>query len=280
MFDSVNRGPMHGRHNFFSSFFLKACCLYTNECWTNEEIAYCLMNQRAPLWIPQLARQIQTQEGTSGTGGHTPQQVLDSSLQCLELLVDAMTFSFPASEASDDAAPSGTYGADSWEKLIDRLRAWHKSRPSSLEPLIETEYPGAVFPTVVFATGAGISANMLYHAAMMLVLRNKPRSTPSDEQGGDPELDPVQMSPEWHALRICGIAVNSEPETTICWDPAMIAAFSLAALQMTHRSQQKDILICLRQLKLAGWRVDNLINRLRGEWGSVAIGACIFSHMT
>lgn len=227
------------------------------------------MNQTTPLWIPQLARQIQTQEETNGTGGRTSQQVLDASLQCLELLVDAMTFSFPAPEASDDAAPSGTYDADSWKPLIDRLRAWHKNRPSSLEPLIETEYPGAVFPTVVFATGAGISANTLYHVAMLLLLRDKPRATRLDEQGSDPELGLVQMSPDWHALRICGIAVNSEPESTICWDPAMIAAFSLAALQMTQRSQQNDILICLRRLKSTGWHVDNLIKKLRGEWGLV-----------
>ncbi|KAI1185031.1 hypothetical protein F5B17DRAFT_446423 [Nemania serpens] len=233
------------------------------------EIAYCLMNQKTPLWIPQLARQIQTQKRTNGTGGHTSQQVLDASLECLELLVEAMTFSFPASEASDNAAASGTYGANSWKELINRLRGWHKSRPSSLEPLIEIEYPGAVFPTVVFATGAGIAANTLYHAAMMLLLRNKPRSISLDEQADGLQLDSIQMSSEWHALRICGIAVNSEPENTLCWDPAMIAAFSLAALQITQRSQQNDILICLRRFRSAGWHVDSLINRLRGEWGPV-----------
>ncbi|KAI1758439.1 hypothetical protein F4782DRAFT_478133 [Xylaria castorea] len=236
------------------------------------EIAYYLMNEGAPDWIPELARQIHTKFRTNFRAGNESQEILDASLQCLELLVDAMSFSFSVPRTSDEATTSTTSHAshfEKWKELVERLYAWHTRRPADLEPLVELENPEDTFPTVIFTSGAGISSNTVYHTAMFLLFSNKPQSASFDEQGRELEVDATQMLPHWHAHRICGIAINSEPEYTNCWDPVMIAAFSLVARRMMHRSQQYDILNCLNRIKATGWQIDGLIDKLRGEWASV-----------
>ncbi|KAI3335518.1 hypothetical protein F4824DRAFT_146808 [Ustulina deusta] len=233
------------------------------------EIAYCLMNQRAPVWIPALAHQIQTQSEMNDTGGNRSQQILNASIRCLKLLVDVMNFSFPLPAADDHTERSNTTDpsrVEKWKKLAGGLRAWHSNRPQGLEPLVEVDNSENAFPTVIFTSGAGISSNTLYHTAMLLLLSNKPDLVSLDEEVRNEGMDVAQMSSHWHINRICGIAINSEPEDTNCWDPAMIAAFSLAAKRMKHSSQRNDIITCLDRLKAAGWHIDGLTNRLHGEW--------------
>ncbi|KAI0112378.1 hypothetical protein GGR51DRAFT_546976 [Nemania sp. FL0031] len=242
------------------------------------EIAYCLVNQTTPAWIPELASHIQTQSGANATSDDKSQEVLHASLQCLGLLLDTMKSCFRGPKLRNLSAMAtrprtpttpDTCHARAWKELIERLHAWYKSRPSSLEPLIEVENTEDVFPIVMFSNGAGVSCNTLYHIAMFLLLSNKPRPEPADKQHTNSDIDSTQVSPNWHALRVCGIAVNSEYEHSNCWDPAMIASFALAARQMTHRSQQNEITTCLERLKSSGWRVDSLISKLHDESKSV-----------
>ncbi|KAI0548667.1 hypothetical protein F4679DRAFT_308766 [Xylaria curta] len=235
------------------------------------EIAYYLMKEEAPDWILELARQIQTKLRTNFGTGNKSQEILDASLQCLELLIDAMNFSFPMTQTSDKTTTptlSRVSRFEQWKKLVERLYAWYTGRPADLEPLVELDNPEDTFPTVIFTDGAGISSNMVYHTAMFLLLSNKPQLVSLDEQGRRLGIDATQMLPHWHAHRICGIAINSEPAYTNCWDPVMIAAFSLVARPMVHRSQQYDILNCLNKLKATGWRINGLVYKLRGEWTS------------
>ncbi|GAP92901.2 putative C6 zinc finger domain-containing protein [Rosellinia necatrix] len=238
---------------------------------TRLEVAYCLMNQLAPNWISGLAHQIQEQSEISNTRDNIPQRILDTSIRCLRLLIDAMNISFTVPEASDDAtAPPGEFDPSHFNQrneLMDRLDAWQRSRPPDLKPLIEVDHPKGNFPTIIFTSGAGISANIIYHTAMALLLRNKQDSTSTDEHGEALEMVGPQESPDWHAQRVCGIAINSEPEHARCWDPIMIAAFWLATQGLNLRSQQDQVLVCLSQLKAAGWHIDILINKLHEKWG-------------
>ncbi|KAI0188768.1 hypothetical protein EV127DRAFT_116719 [Xylaria flabelliformis] len=232
------------------------------------EIAYYLMKEVKPDWILELACQIQTKFRTNCRTDQS-QEILGASLQCLELLIDAMSFSFPMTQTSDKTTTpilSGASRFEKWKELVERLYAWHMGRPEDLKPLVELENPEDTFPTVIFTNGAGISSNVVYHAAMFLLLSNKSQPVSLDEQGRKLGIDATQMLPHWHAHRICGIAINSEPEYTNCWDPVTIAAFSLVARRMTHRSQQNDILNCFNRLKATGWRTDGLVDKLQGEW--------------
>ncbi len=107
-----------------------------------KEIAYCLMNQRAPVWIPALAHQIQTQSEMNDTGGNRSQQILNASIRCLKLLVDVMNFSFPLPAADDHTERPTTTDpsrVEKWKELAGGLRAWHSNRPQGLEPLVEVD---------------------------------------------------------------------------------------------------------------------------------------------
>lgn len=102
---------------------------------------------------------------------------------------------------------------------------------------------------------------MTYHAAMLLLLNHWP-SNGLLVSG----VEQDQVSPLWHARRVCGIALNSDPEHTKCWDPCMIAAFAFAARFITTAHQRNELLACLNQARMAGWRLDGLVRRLREEW--------------
>ncbi|KAI0973305.1 hypothetical protein F4678DRAFT_471119 [Xylaria arbuscula] len=235
------------------------------------EIACCLMNHAAPIWVHELACQIQKASTKNSTENDKAQQVLNASISCLKLLVDVMRFSFPSLENNNPStATSATNPSriDEWNKLAGELCAWYRSRHPILEPLVDVENSENGFPTVIFASGAGISCEILYNTAILLLLDNNPDPETLDKQIGDSAVDGVQMPPRWHIERICGIAINSEPEHSNCWDPASIAAFSYAARRIRYNSQQNTIRIFLSRLKVSGWHVDGLIDKLHNEWTS------------
>ncbi|KAI0376363.1 hypothetical protein F5Y04DRAFT_212888 [Hypomontagnella monticulosa] len=242
------------------------------------EIAYYLMNQAAPGANSESIYRILRLPRTPELSADRSQNIMDASLQCLALLADVMNLCLPASEIEDDytgqpsAAVSNLAGVSRVAKgkeLLEELWAWHTNRPPELQQLMETDSREATFPVVIFAAGAGVSSNTLYHTAMLLLLSNRPQSVSVAEWKGGLDIDAAQLSPHWHARRVCGIAANSDPEHTHCWDPCMIAAFAFAARRMTHPSQQKDILACLDCVKMAGWNIDGLSQKLRDEWGPI-----------
>lgn len=255
-------------------------CLLQLLIWVSpcKEIAYYLMIQVAPSKISEYTHRILRLPRTPELSTDHSQKIIDVSLQCLALLADVMNLCFPASEVEEGLTGQpkpavSTFTAISrvarWKELLEELWAWQTNRPPELQPLLETDGREATFPIVVFASGAGILSNTLYHTAMLLLLSNKPQSASIAERQGNLNIDAGQSSPLWHARRVCGIASNSDPEHTHCWDPCMIAAFALAARRMTHPSQQKDILVCLDRVKLAGWNIGGLVQKLRDEWGPI-----------
>jgi len=233
------------------------------------------MNCAAPTLMPELILHILDQLAFYETSADRSQQVLYSCLRCLKLLVDSMNFAFHVTEGGDDpgshqfAGPASSDGArlTQWTELTAQLCAWYNSRPQELTPLFETEEFQDTFPVLIFSNGAGVSSNALYHAAMLLLFSSKPQSLSDHEAQMVTDIDATQTMLMWHARCTCGIAVNSEPERTGCWDPILIAAFVLAARHITQSSERWDIIKCLTRVKTAGWRVDSLIENLRDEWG-------------
>jgi hypothetical protein len=187
-------------------------------------------------------------------------------------LVDVMNICFPLPEADNDtelhqsavSTLSRTARAAKWKELVNELRIWHTNRPLGLQALLEVDDPESTFPTVVFTSGAGISSNALYHTAMLLLLSDEQ----VDAQYSSAETNTPEMSPLWHARRVCGIGINSEPGHMHCWDPVFIAAFSLAARRITHPSQRDTIITCLYHVKATGWHIDSLVDKLHSDWDS------------
>lgn len=188
-------------------------------------------------------------------------------LDCLALLADVMSLCLQPADQDESSAPAPSPPRASrvgrWKHLLSELLAWHNDRPPVLKELVDLSNDGSSFPVVLFTSRVGVSTNMIYHVAMFLLLRHRPRATLSHESHIQIE---AAKYPIWHARRVCSIALKSDPEHTQCWDPCMIAAFALTARQMTHPTQQKELLACLYRVKSSGWRVDSLVQSLRAEW--------------
>lgn len=60
-----------------------------------------------------------------------------------------------------------------WEFLWNEVKEWSENRPSHLKPIMT--YDDKPFPGVLFLNGPAISANQLFHMAVILLTQNKPR---------------------------------------------------------------------------------------------------------
>jgi hypothetical protein len=155
-----------------------------------------------------------------------------------------------------------------WMKMAEDLDNWYQERPQGFQPMLELEVDKVDkgiesvqdFPVVLFANGAGIFSNQLYHTAMLLLLHSRPRTARLTD------FRSATMSPLWHAQRICSIALNNERRE--CWDPCLLASFLTAARRMTHETQQRKIIRGLSSIReITGWDVGDQLHDLEKGWG-------------
>lgn len=170
----------------------------------------------------------------------------------------------------------GVPRSQAWYGLVEELASWHASQPKSFRPLIDLEStpgptppPESLFPVLCFTNGAAVLGNQLYHGAMLLLLRNKPRTVPPHWLR---LLSAAPSSQLWHARRVCGIAVHNSHAAW--WDPCILAVVYIAASKMTYTPQQQQVLECLERVGcLTGWRTQTsyFCGALRREWGMPAV---------
>ncbi|KAJ6054767.1 uncharacterized protein N7446_001488 [Penicillium canescens] len=153
-----------------------------------------------------------------------------------------------------------------WMQLVEELEQWYRERPQEFQPMLELEMddrlagPERSFPVVLFANGAGLFGNQLYHTAMLLLLHNKPRTARITD------FQSAAMSPLWHAQRVCSISLHNDRRE--CWDPCLLASFFVAARRMTHESQQQEVLRGFDRIcTVTGWNAHDSVQGLRVEWG-------------
>jgi hypothetical protein len=152
-----------------------------------------------------------------------------------------------------------------WMELVEELQQWYRERPPEFEPMLELEIerqlaaPERSFPVVLFANGAGLFGNQIYHTAMLILLHNRPRTA---RVSG---FYSAAMSPLWHAQRICSIALHNDRRE--CWDPCLLASLLLAARRMTHESQQNEVMRGFDRIRtVTGWDAMEALQNLRAEW--------------
>ncbi|KAJ5526076.1 hypothetical protein N7494_012726 [Penicillium frequentans] len=152
-----------------------------------------------------------------------------------------------------------------WMQLVEELDNWYRGRPQGFQPMLELEVDKEIesvkgFPVVLFANGAGLFSNQLYHTAMLLLLHSRPRTARITD------FRSATMSPLWHAQRICSIALHNERRE--CWDPCLLASFLTAARRMTHETQQQEIIRGLSSIReITGWDVGDMLHGLEESWG-------------
>ncbi|TLS26455.1 hypothetical protein PpBr36_04038 [Pyricularia pennisetigena] len=173
------------------------------------------------------------------------QNICDPTLEVLMLCARSLNIcSGTASHTYADEPP-----AQSWGKQTQALQAWYDARREAFRPLLDVDMPPsdptvALFPTIVFSTPAATLANSVYHAAMLLLLRRKPRTVPALSSGS---------SPLWHARRICAIALSNGSNAH--WDPCLLSTLFVAARVMTYVLQQARIVRCFEEAGMrTGWR--------------------------
>ncbi|KAH7034574.1 uncharacterized protein B0I36DRAFT_360085 [Microdochium trichocladiopsis] len=185
------------------------------------------------------------------------QEVFATSMQALIYCIRALALAFGEVPV---ATPGDMVGA--WLALIDDLNDWYLARTEEFQSLIETSDSDDGLPTILFTSGAGGFANQMYHTAMLLLLRHKPRTVQLTRH-----LKPSAASFLWHARRICGIALNNDLRE--CWDPCLVSSLVLAAKRMSHEDQHRTILNGLRRIgSLTKWDVSRYETILQAEWGS------------
>ncbi|CAG8286076.1 unnamed protein product [Penicillium salamii] len=152
-----------------------------------------------------------------------------------------------------------------WMELVEELEQWYRERPQEFLPMLELDMdhqlagPERSLPVVLFANGAGLFGNQLYHTAMLILLHNRPRTA----RIGD--FHSAAMSPLWHAQRICSIALHNDRRE--CWDPCLLASFLMAARRMTHESQQRAVIQGFERIRtVTGWDTGGCLHTLKTEW--------------
>ena len=151
--------------------------------------------------------------------------------------------------------------ARQWNRLWDDMQFWLKMRPQAMLPLDLDEDGGGgggqhVFPTILFAHWAAISANQLYHAASILMLEMRPPEA---------SLPSPQSSALWHARRVCGISWTNPHRGNLI---NAIQPLYLAGRLLTHLSEHLEV---ARLFKLThqttGWGALWRLRDLEAEWG-------------
>ncbi|RDW81255.1 uncharacterized protein DSM5745_04812 [Aspergillus mulundensis] len=159
-----------------------------------------------------------------------------------------------------------------WTHLFTSVETWYAHRPSQMKSIFNmptsssssaprsgggfTERP---FPTVLYANGAAISGNQLYHTCALLLLQHKPKTL---------ELALARPRPRsvlWHARQICGISASNAHHG--CWTNALQPLW-IAGKVMSHYSEHEAILETLERIEReTGWATAWRGEDLRGFWG-------------
>ncbi|KAK9425933.1 hypothetical protein SUNI508_12734 [Seiridium unicorne] len=176
----------------------------------------------------------------------------------LFLCIRAMNFCW--GEPADRMGQSGDM-VSTWRALVEELNSWFSRRPQEFLSMVEIEIADDGYPMILFTSGAAVFGNQLYHTAMFLLLRHKPRTVvlPSRHRSST-------MSSLWHARRICGIALNNQRRE--CWDMSLVASLLVAARTMTHEAQHEALLAGINKVeKLTGWSLETSRDILKADWG-------------
>jgi hypothetical protein len=151
--------------------------------------------------------------------------------------------------------------AQNWKMLAEELSLWFNNRHKDFLPMFEHDETDQLFPLILFTNGSAILANQLYHTAMLLLLQNRPR-TLRQERGRS-----TNMSPLWHAQRICGICLNNDSRSS--WDFSLVGSMYFAAKRMTYGPQQLAILTGVNRISdITGWDLSSVSAQLKHDWQS------------
>ncbi|KAL3465019.1 hypothetical protein BJX64DRAFT_297776 [Aspergillus heterothallicus] len=170
----------------------------------------------------------------------------------------SISASYPGSP--DDSSESYV---SRWGCLFDAVEQWYEKRPSQMKSIFSVSTAAAAdwgrerpFPTVLYANGAAISGNQLYHTCSLLLLQRKPKTL---------ALARRPKSILWHARQICAISASNAHHG--CWTNALQPLW-IAGKVMSHHSEHAAIVETLTRIECeTGWATAWRVEDLREFWG-------------
>lgn len=185
--------------------------------------------------------------------------------ECLRLKsAESHTFSSTLVNSLLPQQVSGTR----WLNLWNECQLWYQNRPPeicqflscrSVEAGIIDPSNTAFFPIEIFLSPLALVQNVAYHLASILLLTSKPRLVELQATSGQ------ASSKAWHMNLIAGACERNDFAEQ--WDPVLIAGLLLIGPNMTHDSQQKVLLQCLRRAGHAtGINLTDEITNLQACW--------------
>ncbi|KAL2818520.1 fungal-specific transcription factor domain-containing protein [Aspergillus cavernicola] len=150
-----------------------------------------------------------------------------------------------------------------WSHLFDAVEQWYENRPSQMMSIFSVSTAMSAdwgrekpFPTVLYANGAAISGNQLYHTSALLLLQRKPKTL---------SLAQRPKSVLWHARQICAISASNAHHG--CWTNALQPLW-IAGKIMSHHSEHGAILETLTRIERdTGWATAWRSEDLQEFWG-------------
>lgn len=156
-------------------------------------------------------------------------------------------------------SPRGTTELTRWKVLFDLLEDWYNCRPEEMQALMS--YPSILddyrhpFPMVLYGSAAAIVGNLLYHAAAILLLQQKPAMV---------ELAKNHKSLLWHARQICGIVAENHERGT--W-PCVPRPLWVAGKVISNELEREKIVEMLSLVHTeCGWVTSWYADDLRLHW--------------
>ncbi|KAL4739862.1 fungal-specific transcription factor domain-containing protein [Aspergillus similis] len=150
-----------------------------------------------------------------------------------------------------------------WSRLFEAVEQWYENRPSQMKSIFSVSTATSAdwgrerpFPTVLYANGAAISGNQLYHTCALLLLQRKPKTL---------SLARRPKSVLWHARQICAISASNAHHG--CWTNALQPLW-VAGKVMSHHSEHGAIVETLTRIEReTGWATAWRVEDLREFWG-------------
>ncbi|KAL4817423.1 fungal-specific transcription factor domain-containing protein [Aspergillus spinulosporus] len=150
-----------------------------------------------------------------------------------------------------------------WSRLFEAVEQWYENRPSQMKSIFSVSTATSAdwgrerpFPTVLYANGAAISGNQLYHTCALLLLQRKPKTI---------SLVRRPKSVLWHARQICAISASNAHHG--CWTNALQPLW-IAGKVMSHHSEHGAIVETLTRIEReTGWATAWRVEDLREFWG-------------
>lgn len=164
-----------------------------------------------------------------------------------------------ASHSMGRDGQQGTLEATRWKVLSELLEDWHNCRPEEMQALMS--YPSILddyrhpFPMVLYGSAAAVTGNILYHAASILLLQQKPAMI---------ELPKNHKSLSWHARQVCGIVAENHDKGS--W-PSVLRPLWIAGKVISNVLERERIVEMLNAAqKESGWATGWYLEDLQMHW--------------